>query len=89
LDSIVEGVSDEIEKGFQAGIAGSLCGLFCPFGDLVEEREDLIRSQGSYVPVTVLIFKMGEDELIGSDTIFFWNLPCGTQDNTSPLLTLS
>jgi len=64
LDSIVKGVPDEIEKGFQAGIASPLCGLFCPLGDLVEERQDLIRCQGSDVPVTVLIVKRGEDELI-------------------------
>jgi hypothetical protein len=57
-------VSDEIEKGLQAGIAGSLCGLFCALGDLIKKGEDVIRSQGSDVPVTILIVKMGEDELI-------------------------
>ena len=57
-------MSDEIEKGFQAGIAGALCGLFCPLGDLVEEGEDLIWVQGSNLSITVLIVKMSEDELV-------------------------
>jgi len=80
---------DEIEKGFQAGIAGSLCGLFCPLGDLVKKREDFIWGYRANLPITELIVKMCEDELIRTDTIFFWNLPCGTQGNTSPLLILS
>jgi hypothetical protein len=64
LDSIVKGVSNEIEKGFQAGIAGPLFGLFCPLGDLVEKREDLIWVQGSDLPIAELIVKMCEDELV-------------------------
>jgi hypothetical protein len=82
-------VPDEIEEGFQAGIASSFCGLFCPLGDPVKKRKDLIWGYRAELPITELIVKMCEDELIRSDTIFFWNLPCGTQDNNSPLLILS
>jgi hypothetical protein len=57
-------VSDKIKKGFQAGIAGSFCGLFSPLGDLVKKREDLIWGYRADLPITELIVKMGEDELV-------------------------
>jgi hypothetical protein len=64
LDSIVKGVSDKIEEGLQAGIAGPLCGLFFPLGNLVEECEDLIWGYRPDLHVTEPIVKMYEDELI-------------------------
>jgi hypothetical protein len=64
LNCIVKGVSDEIEKGLQAGITCPLCGSFCPLGDLVEERKDLVRRYRTDLPVTALVVKMGENELV-------------------------
>jgi len=82
-------VPDKIEEGFQAGIAGSLGGLFLSFGDLVKESQDLVWGQRSQLPLAELAVEPGQDELMGADTIFFSSSLRGTQNNTSPLLTLS
>jgi hypothetical protein len=37
---------DEVEKGFEVGVAAVLCLLLSAFGDLVEEREDLFGCDG-------------------------------------------
>ena len=55
-------MSDEIERSFQAGIAGSLRGSFLPLGDMVEESEDFIRGYRADLSVAVLVVKMGEQE---------------------------
>ena len=89
LNSGIKGVPDEVEKGLQAGISGSRDGLFLPLGDLVKKPENLVWGQRSQVPVAELAIEPGQDELMGANAIFFSSSPRGTQNNTSPLLTLS
>jgi len=64
LNCHIKGMSDEVKEGFQAGIAGSLCGLSCPLGDLIKKLKDLICGYGVDLPVTELIIKLCEDELV-------------------------
>jgi hypothetical protein len=65
-------VPDKIEKGLQAGIAGSFGGLFLPLGDLVKKSQDLVWGQRAQLPVTELAIEPGQDELVRADTIFFF-----------------
>ncbi len=46
VNLIVDGISDVIEKGFEAGIAIAFGGLFGSFGELGEKGKNLIRGYG-------------------------------------------
>jgi hypothetical protein len=44
LNLKINGVTDVIEKGFEAGVAVSFGGLFVSFGEPCQKRQNFIRS---------------------------------------------
>jgi hypothetical protein len=71
LDGRIDGIFDEIEEGFEAGITIAFSGLFGSVSELSQKRKDFIRGNGFQLPGTKCIVKAGEKELIILYRIFF------------------
>jgi len=78
---LVYGVSDEIEKGFEQGIAKFLGGLPGSFTELVQENHDFIGCDGFKLPVTKFPVENGKQDFIVFSGAFFLNSPGGIPDN--------
>jgi len=55
LDLKIDGISNVIEKGFQARIAVAFGGLFGAFGEPGQKRQNLIRDYRLQFPVTKFV----------------------------------
>jgi hypothetical protein len=76
---------DEIERGFQVGVAAVFRLLLAAFGDLVEEREDLFGCDGCQIAVSAkMLTELAEGGTVGLDRIFFQNSSCGTPCRPEP-----
>jgi hypothetical protein len=57
--------SDKIEEGCEVGILDALGLLFLPFGDLVQEFEDLISGDAFNAPFAKILVKSVKERLVG------------------------
>jgi len=73
LNVKIDGVANVIEKGLDAGITVALGGLLGTLGELDQKGQNLIRSDGFYLPTTKLILKLFKKEIIISLRVFFSN----------------
>ena len=76
-DVLVDGVSEEIEKGLEQGVAKFLGGLFGAFTESVQKSHDLIGCYGFQLPVTEFPVENGKQDFIVFSGTFFLNLPDG------------
>jgi hypothetical protein len=77
----VDGVSDEVEKGLEQGVAEFLGGLFGAFTKSVQKSHDLIGCDGFKLPVTEFPIENGKQDFIVFSGAFFLNLPGDIPDN--------
>jgi len=68
---IVNAVADKIEKRGELGIADLFGLALFPFGDLIQESQDVIRCDLIKLPITKLPAKFSEDYAIRPLCIFF------------------
>ena len=80
-DVLVDGVSEEIEKGLEQGVAEFLGGLLGTFTESVQKSHDLIRCYGFQLPVTVFSVENNQQDLIVFSGAFFLNLPGDIPNN--------
>jgi hypothetical protein len=80
-DVLVDGVSEEIEKGLEQGVAEFLGGLFGSLTKPVQKSHDLIGCYGFQLPVTEFLVKNGKQDFIVFNGAFFLNLPGDIPDN--------
>ena len=78
---IVDGVSDEIEKRLEQGVAEFLGGLFSAFAEAVQKSHDLIGCYGFQLPVAEFPVENGQQDFIVFSGAFFLNLPGDIPDN--------
>ncbi|MGA9477311.1 MAG: hypothetical protein WBV21_06005 [Desulfobacterales bacterium] len=78
---LVDGVSKEIEKGFEQCIAKFLGGLSGSLTEPVQENHDIIGCDGYKIPVTEFPVENGKQDFIVFSCAFFLNLPGGSPDN--------
>ncbi|MFZ0611817.1 MAG: hypothetical protein WAM73_06235 [Desulfobacterales bacterium] len=77
----VDGVSDEIEKGFEQCIAKFFGGLASSLTDTVQKTHNLIGCDGFKLPVTEFTVENGKQDFIVFSGAFFLNLPDGIPGN--------
>jgi hypothetical protein len=78
---LIDGVSDEIEKGLEQRVAEFPGGLFGALTESVQKSHDLIGCYEFQLPVTELPVENGKQDFIVSSGAFFLNLPGDIQDN--------
>ena len=71
FDDGIDGIYDEIEEGFEAGITIAFSGLFGSVSEFGQKRKDFLWSDGIYPFVTKFSLELIEDELIILYRIFF------------------
>ena len=77
----VDGITDEIEKGFKQGVAEFLGGLAGSLTESVQKSHNLIGCDGFKLPVTEFPVENGKQDFIVFSGAFFLNLPGGIPDN--------
>jgi hypothetical protein len=80
-DVLVDGVSEEIEKGFEQRVAEFLGGLPGSITDTVQKSHNLIGCDGFKLPVTEFPVENGKQDFIVLGGAFFLNLPGDIPDN--------
>jgi hypothetical protein len=80
-DVLVDGVSEEIEKGLEQCVAEFLGGLFGAFTESAQEPHDLIGCDGFKLPVTEFPVENGKQDFIVFSGAFFLSLPGDIPDN--------
>jgi hypothetical protein len=73
LDLKINGVTNVIEKGFEAGVTIALGGLIVAFGEPGQKGKNLIRGDGFQISFTKFVIKVGKQEIIVFYCIFFSN----------------
>jgi hypothetical protein len=77
----VDGVSDEIEKGFEQRVAEFFGGLFGAFTESVQKSHNLIGCDEFQLPVTEFPIENGKQDFIVFSGAFFLNSSDGIPDN--------
>ena len=80
-DVLVDGVSEEIKKGFEQCVTEFLGGLPGSLTEPVQEDHDFIGCDGFQLPVTEFSVENSKQDLIVFRGAFFLNLPGGIPDN--------
>jgi hypothetical protein len=80
-DVLVDGVSDEIKKGLEQGVAEFLGGLPGSLTESVQKSHDLIGCDGFQLPLTEFPVENGKQDFIVFSGAFFLNLPGDIPDN--------
>jgi hypothetical protein len=80
-DVFVDGVSEEIEKSFEQGVAEFLGGLSGSLTESVQENHDFIGCDGFKLPVTEFPVENGKQDFIVFSCAFFLNLLGGIPGN--------
>ena len=80
-DVLVDGVSEEIEKGLEQGVAEFLGCLPGTLTESVQKSHDLIGCYGFQLPVTEFPVENGKQDFIVFSGAFFLNLPDGIPGN--------
>ena len=78
---LIDGVSEEIEKGLEQGVAEFLGGLPGSLTESVQKSHDLIGCYGFQLPVTEFPVENGKQDFIVFSGAFFLNLPGDIPDN--------
>ena len=79
---LISRVYDEGEEGLNKGETQSFGGLPGSFGEMTQEGEDLLRSDGFPLSVTELGRKSRKNVFIVPERVFFSSSPCGNPENT-------
>ena len=75
----IEWIFDEIEECWKEGVTEPFGGLFVPFGEFGEKRQNCLLCDRPYIAFTVLFTKFGNNQFIVPHRVFFSNSSCGTQ----------
>jgi len=73
LDFKIDGISDVIEKGFEARVTIAFSGLFVSFSEPGQKRQNLIRGDGFQFSFTKFVVEAGKQKIIVFYRIFFSN----------------
>ena len=69
----IDGIFDEIEKSFEAGITIAFGCLFGSVSEFGQKGQDLIWGDGFRLSITKFNLELGKNELIILQRIFFLN----------------